>query len=95
MTGAEHVDKSDAQHPAANASTGQKSGAPVRPGRRSFLSAHQREIGSPVVELAGIGVPSAGFWIIRPWSDLIVLGAGLIVLGFAGSPRFDRYRQSR
>jgi len=59
------------------------------------LSAHQREIVSLVVELAGIGVLSAGLWIIRPWSGLIVLGAGLIVLGFAGSPRFDRYRQSR
>jgi hypothetical protein len=95
LTGAEHADQSDAQHPAANASTGQKSGVPRRPGRRSVVSAHWREIVSRVAELAGIGVLSAGFRIIRPWSGLIVLGAGLIVIGFASSPRFDRYRQSR
>jgi hypothetical protein len=45
---------------------------------------------SIVVELAGIGVFSAGFWLIRPWAGLIVLGAGMIVVGFASSPRFDR-----
>jgi hypothetical protein len=38
---------------------------------------------------------STGFWLIRPWAELIVLGAGLIVVGFAGSPRFDRREGSR
>jgi hypothetical protein len=49
-----------------------------------------REAVSIVIELAGIGVLSTGFWLIRPWAGLIVLGAGLIVIGFASSPRFDR-----
>jgi hypothetical protein len=44
------------------------------------------------VELAGIGVLSAGFWLIRPWAGLIVLGVGLIAIGVASSPRFDRRR---
>ena len=61
-----------------------------RPGWWKSVSAHGREIVSTVVELAGIGVLSAGFWLIRPWAGLIVLGAGLILLGFAASPRFDR-----
>lgn len=50
-----------------------------------------REKVSIAMELAGIGVLSAGFWLIRPWAGLIVLGAGLIVVGFASSPRFDRH----
>jgi hypothetical protein len=87
LTGVEHAEDSAAQSGAARQSAVKKSVAQKR--------LDWREIGSPVVELAGIGVLSAGFWIIRPWSGLIVLGAGLIVLGFAGSPRFDRYRQSR
>ena len=49
-----------------------------------------REAVSIVMELVGIGVLSTGFWLIRPWAGLIVLGAGLIVIGFASSPRFDR-----
>lgn len=52
--------------------------------------ARWREAVSIAMELAGIGVLSAGFWLIRPWAGLIVLGAGLIVVGFASSPRFDR-----
>ena len=87
MTGAEHAEDSAAQSGAARQSTVKKSVAQKR--------LDWREIGSPMVELAGVGMLSAGFWIIRPWSDLIVLGAGLIVIGFASSPRFDRYRQSR
>ena len=47
-----------------------------------------------MIELAGIGVLSAGFWLIRPWAGLIVLGAALIVVGFAASPRFDRRKRS-
>lgn len=95
MTGAEHADQSDAQHPEAGASTGQAPVAPNRPGRRQFVAAHWREIVSLVIELAGIGVLSAGCWLIRPWSGLIVLGVGLIVIGFASSPRFDKPRQLR
>jgi hypothetical protein len=47
---------------------------------------------SIVVESAGIGVLSTGFWLIRPWCGLIVLGVGLIVIGFASSPRFDKHK---
>jgi hypothetical protein len=90
VTGAERADQGDAPHPEANASTGPASAPPDRPDRRSLLSARWREIGSPVVELAGIGVLTAGFWLIRSWSNLIVLGLGLIVIGFAGSPRLDK-----
>jgi hypothetical protein len=58
---------------------------------RAARAARWRQAVSTATELAGIGVLSAGFWLIRPWAGLIVLGAGLIVLGFAGSPRFDRH----
>lgn len=54
-----------------------------------------REAVSTVTELAGLGVLSAGFWMIRPWAGLIVLGVGLIVLGFASSPRFNRLEEPR
>jgi hypothetical protein len=43
-----------------------------------------------VIELAGFGVLGAGFWLIRPWAGLIVLGA----VGFDASPRFDRRKHS-
>jgi hypothetical protein len=56
------------------------------------VSARWREALSIVVELTGIGVLSAGFWLIRSWTGLIVLGVGLIVLGIASSPKFDRRR---
>jgi hypothetical protein len=62
------------------------------PDSRNPVLAHRREIVSAIIELVGIGVLSAGFWLIRPWCGLIVLGAGLIVLGIASSPRFDRRR---
>jgi hypothetical protein len=57
---------------------------------RATGKARWREAVSIAVELAGIGVLSAGFWLIRPWAGLIVLGAGLIIVGFASSPRFDQ-----
>jgi hypothetical protein len=95
VTGAEHADQSDTQHPEANASTGQAPVTRNRPGRCQFVAAHWREIVSLVLELAGIGVLSAGFWLIRPWYGLIVLGVGLIVIGFASSPRFDKPKQLR
>jgi hypothetical protein len=57
---------------------------------RAAGQARWREAVSIALELAGIGVLSAGFWLIRPWAGLIVLGAGLMVIGFASSPRFDR-----
>jgi hypothetical protein len=57
--------------------------------------ARWREIISTVTELAGIAALSAGFWLIRPWCGLIALGAGLIVLGIASSPRFDRKKAPR
>ena len=66
--------------------------AAPRPDRRNRAIAHYREIFSTIIELAGIGVLSAGFWLIRPWCGLIVLGVGLIALGVASSPRFDRRR---
>jgi hypothetical protein len=57
---------------------------------RTIRRTRWREAVSVAVEVAGIGVLAAGFWLIRPWAGLIVAGAGLIVLGFASSPRFDR-----
>jgi hypothetical protein len=57
--------------------------------------ARWREIISTVTELAGIAALSAGFWLIHPWCGLIALGAGLIVLGIASSPRFDRKKAQR
>lgn len=78
----------------ATLSTTSAEAGPAAPGpdRRKPVIAHWREIVSTAVELAGIGVLSAGFWLIRPWCGLIVLGVGLIVLGIASSPRFDRRR---
>jgi hypothetical protein len=58
---------------------------------RAARATHWREAVSITLELAGIGVLGAGFWLIRPWAGLIVLGAGLIVVGFASSPRFDQH----
>jgi len=95
VTGADNADPRDAQHPDANASTGHAPPAPKSQGWRKFLEGHWREIVSLVIELAGIGVLSVGCWLIRPWSGLIVLGVGLIVVGFASSPRFDRTKQQR
>jgi hypothetical protein len=62
---------------------------------RAARATRWRHAVSIAVELAGIGVLSAGFWLIRPWAGLIVAGAGLIVLGFASSPRFDRRDEPR
>lgn len=90
MTSAEHAEQGAAQSAAISMSIDQKSVVQDRPGWRQFVSAHWREIVSIVVELAGIGVLSTGFWLIRPWCGLIVLGVGLIVIGFASSPRFDK-----
>jgi hypothetical protein len=90
VTSAEHAEHSAAQPAAASESTDHESAAHKRLGWRQAVSAHWREIVSLVVELTGIGVLSAGFWLIRPWCGLIVLGVGLIVIGFASSPRFDK-----
>jgi hypothetical protein len=84
----------DEQHgtqPAAPAQPAGPSVAAPRPGHgRAACATRWRQAVSIVLELAGIGVLSAGFWMIRPWAGLIVLGAGMIVVGFASSPRFDR-----
>jgi hypothetical protein len=78
--------------PATNEEPGQKS-TPEKPRDfRTFVSAQWRVMVAGGVELAGIGVLSAGFWLIRPWAGLIVLGVGLIAVGVASSPRFDRRR---
>ena len=92
---AEHAGQSAAQPAARRESTDQKSVAQNRPDWRELVSGRWHEIVSIVVELAGIGVLSAGFWLIRPWCGLIVSGMGLIVIGFANSPRFDKHKQSR
>jgi hypothetical protein len=60
-----------------------------------FVDAHGRNILSAATELAGIAALSAGFWLIHPWCGLIALGVGLILLGMASSPRFDRKKESR
>jgi hypothetical protein len=62
------------------------------PDRRKSVLAGWCETRSIVVELAGIGVLSAGFSLIRSWAGLVVLGVGLIVLGVASSPKFDQRR---
>jgi hypothetical protein len=92
VTSAAPAEQSAARSAATSTSTDQKSGAQDRPGWRQFVSTHWREIVSIVVESAGIGVLSTGFWLIRPWCGLIVLGVGLIVIGFASSPRFDKHK---
>jgi hypothetical protein len=76
VTSAEHAGPSAAQPAAASQSTEQESVGQKRVAWRQFVSADWREIVSIVVELTGIGVLSAGFWLIRPWCGLIVLGAG-------------------
>lgn len=77
--------------PAAPArQVGLPAAAPNHGHARAARATRWRQAVSIVVELAGIGVFSAGFWLIRPWAGLIVLGAGMIVVGFASSPRFDR-----
>jgi hypothetical protein len=58
---------------------------------RTTRRARWREAVSTATELAGIGVLAAGFWLIRRWAGLIVLGPGLIVVGVASSARFDRH----
>jgi hypothetical protein len=84
------------QQPAAPAQQAGPSVAAPSPGdARAARATRWRQAVSIVVELAGIGVLSAGFWLIRPWAGLIVAGAGLIVLGFASSPRFDRLDDPR
>jgi hypothetical protein len=62
---------------------------------RAARATRWREAVSITLELVGIGVLSTGFWLIRPWAGLIVLGAGLIVVGFASSPRFDQRDELR
>ena len=81
---------------AAHAQQAGPSVAPPSPSdARAARVTRWRQAASIAVELAGIGVLSAGFWLIRPWAGLIVAGAGLIVLGFASSPRFDRRDRPR
>jgi hypothetical protein len=84
------TDDSSSQPAAADQQAALPDGAPGVDDARAARWAHWREAVSIVMELAGIGVLSAGCWLIRPWAGLIVLGAGLIVIGFASSPRFDR-----
>jgi hypothetical protein len=57
---------------------------------QSLVTPHTAIPGGPVTSDEIAKVLSAGFWLIRPWAGLIVLGAGMIVVGFASSPRFDR-----
>jgi hypothetical protein len=57
---------------------------------QSLVTPHTAIAGGPVTSDEIAKVLSTGFWLIRPWAGLIVLGAGLIVVGFASSPRFDR-----
>jgi hypothetical protein len=95
VTSDENAKVQSAEHrgpqPAAPAQQAGPSVAAPSPGHgRAARATGWRQAVSIVVELAGIGVLSAGFWLIRPWAGLIVLGAGMIVVGFASSPRFDR-----
>jgi hypothetical protein len=92
VTSAENEEAGAAPSTAAGDQTEQKSMAEKRPEPPGFVSAHWRSFVAAAVEVAGIGVLSAGFWLIRPWAGLIVLGVGLIAMGVASSPRFDRRR---
>jgi hypothetical protein len=92
VASAENEELDGSPSTAAGEETDQKSTADKRGESRGFVSAHWRGFVAAAVEVAGIGVLSAGFWLIRPWAGLIVLGVGLIVMGVASSPRFDRRR---
>jgi len=46
-----------------------------------------REMWSNAVEFTGIGVLSAGFWLLSPWCGLVVLGLCLILIGMATGGR--------
>jgi hypothetical protein len=92
VANAENEEIDAAPSTAAGDQTVQKPMADKRPEPRGFVSAHWRSFVAAAVEVAGIGVLSAGFWLIRPWAGLIVLGVGLTVMGAASSPRFDRPR---
>jgi hypothetical protein len=92
VTSAENDQQGDSKAAAASDATDQEPTADQGADSRGFVSAHWRAMVAGVVEVAGIGVLSAGFWLIRPWAGLIVLGIGLIVMGVASAPRFDRRR---
>jgi hypothetical protein len=84
------ADDSSSQPAAADQQAAPPDVAPSADDARAARWTRWREAVSIVMELAGIGVLSTGCWLIRPWAGLIVAGAGLIVIGFASSPRFDR-----
>lgn len=42
-----------------------------------------QQLTSTLVELLGITALTMGFWMLRPWAGLIVLGLCLMVVGFA------------
>jgi hypothetical protein len=92
VTSAENDQQGDGKAAPASEATDQEPTPDKGADSRRSVSAHWRVIVAGVVEVAGIGVLSAGFWLIRPWAGLIVLGVGLIVMGVASSPRFDRRR---
>lgn len=71
---------------------GESSNQTPSPDLPESVSAHRRMAVSIAVELAAIGVLSAGSRLIRPWAGLIMLGVGLTVLGMASSSKFDRRR---
>ena len=89
------AERGGSQPAAADQQAGVPAVASTSDDARAGRWARWREALSIVMELAGIGVLSAGCWLIRPWAGLIVLGAGLIVIGFASSPRFDRHAGPR
>lgn len=100
MTSDEHAKVPSTEHlgpqPAAPAQQARPSVVALGPGhRRAACATRWRQAVSIVVVLAGIGVLSAGFWLIRSWAGLIVLGAGMTVVGFASSPRCDRREEPR
>ena len=92
MASAENEELNGSPTAAAGDETDRETTPDKGPDSRGFVSAHWRVFVAAAVEVAGIGVLSAGFWLIRPWAGLIVLGVGLIVMGVASSPRFDRRR---
>jgi hypothetical protein len=52
----------------------------------------RREIVSTLLEIVGLLLFSAGFWLVHVWLGLIVTGLCLVVLGVATSDQFTRPR---
>ena len=87
VTVTEATEQSSSLPSTASVSADQQPAPKSRSGRRAWISAHWREIASTGLEFVGILTMSGGFWMLKPWSGLVVLGVGLIVFGIAVAPQ--------